>query len=231
MANTASNQKIEEQEVVFEEGNPLQNIQSSYEQNKKRINTGVTVVLLLVVGFISYKNFIVGPKENKAAAAISAAQGYFQIDSMNLALNGDGQHAGFLSVIKKYSGTKAANLAHYYAGLCYLQMKDAKNALKYLSEFDAHGTNLQFSAQGAMGDAYMEMGNTKEGIEAYMKAAGDKTDNALTPLYLYRAAIAYVMNNQVDKAKENFKKIKETYPQSAQARETDKELARLGELE
>ncbi len=64
-----------------------------------------------------------------------------------------------------------------------------------------------------------------------MKAAGDKTDNALTPLYLYRAAIAYVMNNQVDKAKENFKKIKETYPQSAQARETDKELARLGELE
>jgi hypothetical protein len=36
------------------------------------------------------------------------------------------------------------------------------------------------------------------------------------------------MDKQNDKAIENFKRIRDEYPQSQQARETEKELARLG---
>jgi len=230
MANTVRNQPGVEN-VTIEDSNPLQNIQSGYEQNKKRINTIVFAVLAAVVGFLAYQNLIKKPKETKALTAISFAQTYFAQDSMSKALNGDGQHSGFLNIIKRYGDTKAGNLAHYYAGICYLQLKDHKNAIKYLKEFDAEGTDVQYAAFGAMGDAYMESGNTKEGIEYYMKAAGDKDNAAITPLYLYRAAIGYLMTNQADKAKENFKRIRDEYPQSMQARETDKELARLGVLE
>ena len=230
MANTVRNKPGAER-ITAEETNPLDNLQSRYEQNKKPINTIATIVVLAIVGFFAYQKLIKAPKENKAATAISYAQTFFAQDSLNKALNGDGQHLGFLKIIKKYSGTKSANLANYYAGICYLQMKDPKNAIKYLKEFDAHGTNVEYVANGALGDAYMESGNTKEGLEYYNKAASNKDDNLLTPMYLQRAGLAYEMSNQPDKAKEAYKRIRDEYPQSQQAREMDKNLARLGVLD
>ncbi|RYZ44949.1 MAG: tetratricopeptide repeat protein [Sphingobacteriales bacterium] len=230
MANTVRNQPGVEK-ITVEESNPLNNIERSYEQNKKRINTILAVVVLGIVGFLAYKNLYKAPQEAKASHAMSFPQAYFQQDSLNKALNGDGQHFGFLKIASKYGGTKAGNLANYFTGLCYLQMKDHKSAIKYLKEFDAHGTSVQYPAYGALGDAYMETGNTKEGIESYMKAAGNKNDNVLTPIYLYRAALAYEMNNQPEKAKENYKRIRDEYPQSMQANETTRNLARLGVLD
>lgn len=229
MANTTRNKPGVER--ITTETNPLDNLQVTYEKNKSRINTGLFVVLAVILGFFAYRQFVVQPKQNKANNAISFAQTFFQADSLNKALNGDGQHDGFLRIIKKYDGTKAANLANYYAGICYLQMNDAKNAIKYLKEFDAEGTNVQYAANGALGDAYMESGNVKEGIEHYNKAAGNKDDNLLTPLYLYRAGLAYEMNNQPDKAKDAYKRIRDEYPQSQQARDMDKHLARLGVID
>lgn len=211
--------------------NPLGKVQVMYEQQKKRINTIAIAVLALVVGFFAYQQLYKTPKEIKAANAISYAQTYFQQDSLSLALNGDGQHAGFLKIMQRFSGTKAANLASYYAGICYLKMDDAQNAIKYLKDFDAKGTPVSYAAYGALGDAYMAAGNVKEGITNYTKAANDKNNNLLTPLYLYRAAIACEMNNQPDKAKANFMRIRDEYPQSQQAREMDKHLARYGVVE
>jgi tetratricopeptide (TPR) repeat protein len=230
MANTTRNKPGVER-IQSEDSNPLDNIQSTYENNKSRINTGLTIVVVAIVGFFGYKKFIQEPKQSKAATAISYAQAYFAQDSLNKALNGDGQRDGFLRIIKKYGGTKAGNLANYYAGISYLQMHDAKNAIKYLKEFDANGTNVEYMANGALGDAYMESGNVKEGIEHYNKAASNKDDNLLTPMYLQRAGIAYEMNNQPDKAKEVYKRIRDEYPQSQQAREMEKQLARLGVLD
>ncbi len=230
MANTVRN-KPGGEKVVVEDHEILDNLQSKYEQNKKLINGVVTAVLVLVVGFFAYQKFIKEPNESKAANAISFAQMNFQQDSLNVALNGDGQKMGFVKIAKKYSGTKAGNLANYYAGVSYLQMGNTKEAIKYLKEFDDEGTSLGLAANGALGDAYMESGNVKEGIDHYKKAASDKDNSVLTPMYLYRAALAYEMNKQPDQAIDAYKRIKNEFPQSQQARETDKNLARLGVLD
>lgn len=229
MANRARNNPGTSSQI--NEVNPLETIQHKYEQNKKRINTLITVLLIAVVGFVAYYKLYKDPNETKAASALSYAQVYFQQDSLNSALNGDGQHSGFLKIMQKFSGTDAANLSAYYAGICYLKMNDANNAIKYLKKFDAEGTDVAYIAYGSLGDAYMQAGNTKEAIEAYTKAAGDKGNSILTPLYLYRAALAHEQNNQPDKAKSNYKRIREEYPQSMQARDIEKHLARLGVLE
>ena len=218
-------------ETTTTETNPLDSMQSFYETNKKRINTISTVLLVGAAAIFGYYKFVKGPKEAKAANAIAFAQTLFQTDSLNQALNGDGQHMGFLQIIKKYGGTDAGNLANYYAGVSYLQMNDPKTAIKYLKDFDAHGTTVKYMAYGALGDAYMESGNTKEAIEYYNKAAGEKDNSLITPMYLYRAALAYEMNNQPEKATDAYKRIRDEYPQSQQARETDKNLARLGIVE
>jgi tetratricopeptide (TPR) repeat protein len=213
------------------ETSPLDSLLAFYETHKKRINSASTLILVAVVAIFGYFKFIKGPKENKASNALVMAQSYFQQDSLNKSLNGDGQNLGFLQIVKKYGGTKSGNLARYYTGICYLQMEDPQNAIKYLKDFDAEGTEIKYMAYGALGDAYMETGNIAEGITYYNKASGNEDNNLITPMYLYRAALAYEMNNQPDKAREAYQRISTEYPQSQQARETDKNLARLGVIE
>ena len=56
----------------------------------------------------------------------------------NIVLNGDELNLGMLDVIEEFSGTNAANLAHYYSGMMYLNMKDYQNSIKYLSKFSSN---------------------------------------------------------------------------------------------
>ena len=230
MANTARNKPGTER-ITVDKSNALEDLQTKYERNKKPINTILTIVLIGVVGFFVYKSLYQAPREKKAATAMSFAQQYYEIDSMQLALNGDGQHVGFLNIIKKYGGTSSANVAHYYAGMSYLNMGDYPNAIKHLEDFNGGGAIIEHAAWGSLGDAYMESGNIAKGIEYYNKAAGDKDNTVFTPLYLYRAGVAYEMNNKPDEAIKAYKRIRDEYPQSQEAREMDKSLARLGVLD
>ncbi|MBL7683434.1 MAG: tetratricopeptide repeat protein [Flavipsychrobacter sp.] len=229
MANTARNKPGAEQITDVEEVKVLDNLMTKYESNKKRINTIVTVVLAAVVGYFAYDKLYSEPRESKAATAMAFAQRYFEADSVDKALNGDGQHQGFLKVLKKYSGTTAGNLCNYYAGICYLHKGDFKNAIKYLEDFNGSGTQVRFAAAGALGDAYMENNNSSKAIDAYKKAVENTNDNILTPIYMYRLATVYEMSNKTEEAKKYYQTIKDEYPQSEQAREVEKYLGRLGE--
>lgn len=229
MANTVRN-KPGASNPQNEENQALENVTSFYDKNKKVINGVGIVILLAIVGIYGYKNMYMGPKEDKASTAIASAQRYFEQDSIDKALNGDGQTIGFLAAKKKYGGTSTANLCNYYIGVCYLKTGDFNSAIKYLKDFDGHGTKVSYAAYGALADAYMETGDVKNGIEYYNKAASDKDNDVFSALYLYRAAVAYEMNNQPDEAIKAYKKIRDDYPQSMQARNVTKDLARLGVL-
>jgi TolA-binding protein len=85
-------------------------------------------------------------------------------------------------------------------------------------------------ASGALGMAYMESGNTAKAIESFKKATEDKDDLLVTPMYLYQLGMVYESTGQANEAKAAFKRIRDEYPRSTQARDMDKELARLGEL-
>ncbi len=230
MANRART-KPGEGKIKVQKTNPLENLEVFYEKNKKPINTLSTIVLIAVVAVFGYFRLYLGPREDKAGTSIAFAQRYFQADSLDKALNGDGQHLGFLRAEKKFSGTKIANLCHYYCGICYLHLQDFNNAVKQLNDFDGKGTLLSYAAWGAIGDAYMEMGQTKKGIEFYSKAAANKDDMILTPTYLYREGIAYEKDNQPEEAKKAYIRLRDEYPQSMEARDVDRTLARLGVLD
>lgn len=213
------------------ESNPLDNMMAKYEANKKRINMITTIVLVAIVGGFAYFKFYRAPKVEKAATSVAWAQRMLEVDSFNLALNGNAEHAGFLKVQKKYSGTPTANLCNHYIGVCYLHLGEFDKAVKYLKDFDAKGTLLSYVSWGALGDAYMEKGDIKNGIEYYEKATGNKEDDAITPIYLYRLAVAYEMNNQADKAKDAYQAIKNDYPRAQVAQDIDRHLARVGVID
>lgn len=214
-----------------EDKNLMDNLTAYYEDNKKTVNMVATVVLLIVVGGLAYFKLYKEPRVEKAATNMAYAQRMFQVDSLDLALNGDGQNPGFLKVKRKFGGTPSENLANYYIGAIYLKKGDYGQAIKYLEDFDGKGTMVSYLAKGLLGDAYMEAGKTKEGIAAYEDAASNEDNEVLTPIYLYRAGIAYEMNSQLEKAKEKYLEIKENYPTSQQAQDIDRLLARMGHLD
>ena len=187
------------------------------------------LIILLAGGWLVYKNFVVAPKEKKANDAISMAQTYFAQDSLDLALNGDGANAGFLKIMKNYSGTDAANLAHYYAGAIYLRKDDFKNAIKHLKDFSTDATQIQSAAWRMLGDALMSDGKKEEGAAYYEKAGNhNDKDEASSTENLLRAAMAYESIGKSDKAVSIYKGLKEKYPQFAAQNQVDKSLARLG---
>jgi len=196
-----------------------------------KIILGVGLVLLLAVGgFYVYKHFFQGPKEEKAAEAMFKAEYYYRIDSVQLALNGDGQYQGFLKIISNYGGTKAGNLAKFYAGSCYLKIDDYNNAIKYLKDFDTDARQIQQRAYALLGDAYADQGKPKDALDYYKKSARHfEADETAAAESLFRAAyLAQRVIKDKDEAVSLYKEIKEKFPRTQQAFDADNYLAQLG---
>jgi tetratricopeptide (TPR) repeat protein len=209
----------------------LERAKGFWEKNSRMILYISSAVILLAGGYLAYKYLIVLPNEEKAQEEIYKAETNFRKDSLSLALNGNNSTPGFLKVIKKYGNTRTGNLAKFYAGECYLQLGDYKNAVKYLEEFDAHGAKqIEARGEGLLGDAYAEMKQNDKALEHYKKAGSIFPEDALlSSEYLFRAGMLYEIMGKNKEAIEQYKMIKEKFPRSEKGYNIDKYLARLGE--
>ncbi|MEO5995678.1 MAG: tetratricopeptide repeat protein [Chitinophagaceae bacterium] len=201
-------------------------------ENSKKILIFFGLLVVVVGGFIVYRTMVTEPNEVKASEAMFRAQDYFAEDSIRLALNGDNINPGFLKIIDKYSGTKAANLAHFYAGSCYIKLGDFTKAVKELKEFSTDSKQVQARALSLLGDAYSELGKKAEAAEEYNKAGKmfDK-DDYNSPEYLFRAGYLYESMGKNKDAIEMYKLIREKYSKSERGFDIDKYLARLGVID
>ena len=127
-------------------------------------------IIILCGGYLAYKYLIKAPKEEKAVEAMFRAEEYYRLDSLKVALNGDGINAGFLKIINNYDGTKAGNLARFYAGDIYLKMGDFNNAVKQLKDFSTDAKQIQARAYKLLGDAYAEQGKNSDALSSYKKS-------------------------------------------------------------
>lgn len=201
-----------------------------WSRNNKAIMTIAAVIIIVGGGWVIYNNFIKGPKEKKAAEMMFKAEEYYRMDSVNLALNGDGQNAGFLRVISKYGGTKAGELAHYYAGVCYIRLNDNANAVKHLKKVDVSSKPVQQRAYKLLGDAYADLGQNNDAFASYKKAAHHFEEDKLTSAEALFAA-AYFAHRKLNNPKEAielYKELKQKYPQTKEGLESDNYLAQLG---
>ena len=199
-----------------------------------------SALILVIGGWLGYKNFVKEPNEAKAAEMIFPAetvfdkmtQAGFSKDSINLVLNGgNGIAAGVLKVANNYGGTAAGNRAHFIAGACYLNNKDFNNAIKHLKDFSTKATQVQAAAYILLGDAYSELKKNDDAMEYYKKAIGvNAKDEFMTPEALYKACLFAETTGKTKEAIEFFQRIKDEYPKSSHAAEMDKYLGRLGEI-
>jgi TolA-binding protein len=201
-----------------------------WSRYSKVILVASSAIILLCGGYLAYKYLVKAPKEEKAIEAMFKAEEYYRVDSLNMALNGDGINAGFLRIIKNYDGTRAANLAKFYAGDIYLKQGNYSNAVKYLKDFSTDAKQVQARGYKLLGDAYAEQGKNSDALSNYKKAAHHfEKDEENSSEYLFIAAYFAdrVMKNQKE-AIGLYQELKKKYSKTQRGYDVDKYLSQLG---
>jgi tetratricopeptide (TPR) repeat protein len=196
------------------------------EKNQKLITILVGIIVIIVLGYFGYNKFYQAPMNKKAKSEMYMAEMYFKTDSLNKALDGDGNFPGFLEIIDNYGSTKSGNLAHYYAGIIYMKKGQFEEAIDYLQGFDSEDQIVGPMAMGAIGDAYIELGDPNKAANYYLKAANTHINDFVTPIFLQKAGWAYEDAGSYDKAIRIYERIKTEFSRSAEARDIERYIER-----
>ena len=195
------------------------------EQNYKPLLIGLAAVVVLV-GLFWLAKLYLAKRNDEAQSQMYQAQKYLELDSINLALNGDGNYLGFLDIAKEYKFTKAGNLARYGAGICNLHLGNYQEAIDFLDKYSKKDKVIGSIAIGATGDAYVELGNNGKGLTKYLEAAEFAGNSFNTPLFLMKAAELYEIEGKYADALKLYEQIKEEYPTSTEGSSIEKYIAR-----
>ena len=216
--------KTDDQFAQIEE--TLTKTEQFIEDNQKNLMTGVGIIIGLIAVVIGYQNLYLAPLEKEAQADMYMAELYFQKDSFNLALNGDGQYLGFVDIADEYSSTKAGKLANYYAGLSYLNSGNFESAIEYLEDFSSDDIILSSLALGCIGDAYMELSDTDNALSYYEDASSYSDNEFTTPRYMIKQAMIHESNRDFEDALDLYKEIEENYKTSREGNGIEKYISR-----
>src|SRR5574344_188204 len=169
-------------------GDALTQSEAFIMKYQKQIIGAVVAIAIIIAGFFLYKRFYVEPREVKAQTALFPGQKYFEVDDYASALNGDKNgYIGFLKVADQYSGTKAANLAKAYAGLCYANLGKYVEAAEQLNDFSADDQLVSPAIKGALGNCFAQLGKYKQATECLMDAAKQADSPSISPIFLVQA--------------------------------------------
>jgi len=198
------------------------------DNNQNNLLIGLVAIVLLIGGYFAYKMLIKAPKEKEAAMALDRAQEQFARDSFALALtNSNNEYLGFLDIIDEYSGTAAANPAAYYYGICYLHLGDYEASIAHLTDFSEVDDILPVTKNGAIGDAYSELGNFESAIDYYQKAVKLGKNDFLISMYLKKLGLLHEKQGNFQASADAYKQIKRDHPTSNDGRDIDKYISRV----
>ena len=222
MANKPTEQEIRQQNIA----EAVSKSELFFQKYGKIVYGCVAAVLLIALAILAYNRFILQPKKEKAQAEMFKAEQKFAQGNFELALNGDDNTMGFEEIIDTY-GSKAGEAVYLYAGASALQIGEFDKAISFFKKYDGEDKILLSRAQAGIGDAYVGLEDYKSALAAYEKAAATVSSNMYAAGYLLKAGqVAEEMGNK-DKALDFYKKIKDQYPESAEASDIDKYITRI----
>lgn len=195
----------------------------------------VGLTVFAVLGYLGYENLIFQPKSDEANNELFTAQNYFNkalSDTENsdslflLSLNGGEGKYGFLDIIKNYSGTNAANISVYSAGMAYFNLNDFQNSIEYLKNFNSDDEILKALAVGVIGDSFAELNQLDDALDAYMRAANSSSNKFSTPKFLLKAGNTASLLGKKLEALKYYNRIKNDYPKSSQSNLIDIQIGK-----
>lgn len=199
------------------------------EKNKKGVTIAAVGVLAVVGGALGWKSWV-NSKQEEALQNIWKAQYYFEIDSVDKAMNGDDVNLGFISVADQYGITPAGKLAHFYLGSCYMKKGEYEAAVEEYKQADVDDDVLRVMAVGNTGDALVELGRNDEAVDHFEKAAGMVTNDFTTPMYLMKAGILHQQAGNWKAAAKAFGRIVREFPENQDVNQAKKYLGHAEQM-
>lgn len=206
----------------------VSNAEQFVEKNVKWILICVGVIVVAVVLYLLLIKPALQNRERNAAADAFKAEYWFDQGKYELALNGSDSldFIGFAELSSTNKGTKACNLAKYYAGICCLNLGKYDEALDYFKSYKGKDEFTRPLNEMLKGDAEWELENEAAALKHYEKAAKMCKDNfVVAPTALYKAGRVCLAMGDNDKALSFFKKIKSDYPESTEWTTIDRYIA------
>ena len=210
-------------------GQVLSSAEQFFIKYKNVIIYSVVGILAVVLIYFGYTKFYYEAQQEEARGQMFTAEQYFRMDSLSLALNGDGNNPGFLQIIEEY-GSKAGKMVYFYAGICQLQLKQYEQAIDNLKKYNVGDEITTARAIACIGDAYVNLNNYPEAVNYFLKAANYR-NNTYAAGYLLKAGITYKAMGKPEEALKVYQRIKNDYPQTVEARDIDKYIGEVAAME
>ena len=213
----------------------LENVESALSKTElwieehQKLIYGVIAAIIVLAGIIWGLKALNDKKDRAASKEIFTAQRYFEKESYEAALNGDGNYLGFTEVYDQYKSTKTGKLAAYYAGISNMKLGKYEEAIDYLKKFNGKDKIFAPMALGAIGDCYMELDDVNNAAAYYEKAANKSKNDFTGPMFLTKAGMTYEILGDYAKALNCYKTLKADYPLSSEAFEIGKNIANVEE--
>eukprot|EP01132_Coremiostelium_polycephalum_P002965 gene2965-3703_t len=217
--------------VQFAENSPFPGPEAAYQdRQQKKIALFVTICLILgISGWV----WMVQQKKQELTANNEMFQAVYQFEAgaYEQALQGTELYTGFLGIIDTYGMTKVANLAHFYAGVCYMHQENYVQAVQHLQQFKGKDYLLQSRAWSLIGDALVEQKEYQKATQYYKKAAAHQPNEVFSPMYLGKAAVVYETQQDYKNAISCYQQIITSYPKSSLYADAKKHMSRLEALQ
>ena len=105
--------------------------------------------------------------------------------------------------------------------MSYLAIKDYSKAISHLQDFSSDDMMLAPLAKGAIGDAFMQLGQPEDALGQYEKALNLNVNNFTTPRFLFKAGVAAIDTGNNNKAIQYLTRIKEEFSDSDYSSQVD----------
>jgi len=188
------------------------NIEGFLEKNAKVLSIGFGILVIAVLGWFGYQQFIIGPKNEEATKSYLSAQKNLAEGKDDLALGGKSvANPGFLGTYDQYGNTDAGKLAAYNAGLIEFKKGNYQKAYDLLDKFSSGNKVLVALKYGAMADCLSNLNKSDDALSMADKASS-ASDDAYTSYYFTKKAgmLALALKKNAD-AKKYFAAIDEKY--------------------
>lgn len=201
-------------------------IKKQFKSNKNlRLTTfAVGGVIVLVVGYLLYYQFVSKPKDKKSEDAYWYGLNLAAKDSTDLAIE------ELTAQVKKYDGYKGGESAQFVLGRQYMEKGDFKKAIETLEKVKVKDTYVSAMTLGLQGDCHSELKNYKEAAAKYKSAAKKSINEWTTPMYLFKAGLCAEELQDFESALKLYEEIKNDYTTFATNKSIDKYIARVSNL-
>lgn len=182
------------------------------EKYAKQIGIIFGLLVVAVLGYFAYQQFIANPKNEEATISYLAAQKNLSEGKDDAALGGkSAANPGFKGTYDQFGSTPAGKLSAYNAGLIKFKEGKYQEAYDLLDQFSSDNKILMALKYGAMGDALANLNKSDDALSMMDKAANASEDAYTTYYFTKKAGLLALALKKNDEAKKYFSAIEEKY--------------------